>query len=465
MARLQLTSVARPTRKWFSEAELLALQPESIREAAIASLSTEQCESLNWDWKFQGRPNQWLPGSPGAEHSRTDWRFWLVQAGRGFGKTRTGGETCKEWAKDKNARILFVAPTGAEIRETMIEGPSGLLSCYPENQKPQWEASKHLITFPSGAIGITRSAEEPERLRGPQFTKFWFDELAACQYAQKAWDQIMFGFRLPTPTLQGLITTTPKPLDVIKAIRAKTQTVITRGSSYENEANLSPDFFKDVIEPYEGTRLGRQEIEGELLEDTPGALWTQDMIDSTRIELWQMPPLVRVVIAIDPAVTASETSDETGIGAAGIGANGHVYVLEDASMKGSPAAWAKAACRLMLKWDADRIVAEVNNGGDLVERNIRAVLQEIPFRAVRASRGKLLRAEPVAAMHERGRIHFVGRSFSELEAQCTTWVPGASKKSPDRLDWFVWAVTDLALDPAPQIAIVTADYGREISPI
>ncbi len=189
------------------------------------------------------------------------------------------------------------------------------------------------------------------------------------------------------------------------------------------------------------------------------------MIDATRVESIQVPPLVRVVIAIDPAVTASETSDETGIGAAGIDINGHVYVLEDASMKGSPAAWAKQACRLMLKWDADRIVAEVNNGGDLVERNIRSVLNEIPYRSVRASRGKLLRAEPVAAMHERGRIHFVGRNFTELETQCTTWVPGVSTKSPDRLDWFVWAVTDLALDPAPQLAIVTADYGREISPI
>lgn len=388
-----------------------------------------------------------------------------MKAGRGFGKTRTGGEACREWSADKRARILLVGPTASDVRDTMIEGPSGLLSCFPPNQRPIYNPSRHLVVFPSGAIGITRSADEPERLRGPQFTNFWIDELAACQYAKEAWDQIMFGFRMKTQELQGIITTTPKPIDVLKALLKNPASVVTSGNSYENRLNLSEAWFQEVIEPYEGTRLGRQEIEGELLEDTPGALWTQAMIDATRIERINMPPLIRVVIAIDPAVTASETSDETGIGAAGIDINGHVYVLEDDSCKDSPAGWAKRACRLMLKWNADRIVAEVNNGGDLVERNIRAVLQEIPFRAVRASRGKLLRAEPVAAMHERGRIHFVGRNFAELEAQCTTWVPGVSTKSPDRLDWFVWAVTDLALDPAPQMAIVTADYGREISPI
>lgn len=442
------------------------MQPASIRQQAIESLSTEQAEHINWDWWQWGRPSQLVPGTPEAEISRTDWLLWLLQAGRGFGKTRCGAETVRYWARDPKQRILMIGPTTADVRDTMIEGPSGLLSCYPPNHRPRYEPSKHLITFTSGAIGITRSADEPERLRGPQFSKFWADELAAWNFVDEAWKQIMFGFRVPTENpIQGVITTTPKPIDVIRALQKDKDCVITRGSSDENRGNLSPIFLERVIEPYRNTRIGRQEIEGELLTDTPGALWTQDMIDKTRCDIGDVPPLVRVVVAIDPAVTASETSDETGIGAAGIGANGHVYVLEDASCKDSPAGWAKRACRLMLKWDADRIVAEVNNGGDLVERNIRGVLQEIPFRAVRASRGKLLRAEPVAAMHERGRIHFVGRNFQGLETQCTTWVPGASMKSPDRLDWFVWAVTDLALDPAPQTAIVTADYGREISPI
>ncbi len=440
------------------------------------SLSTEQSAHLNYDWRYWGRPNQWLPGTPGAEHARGDWLFWLLQCGRGFGKTRTGGETCKEWAEDRNQRILIIGPTIQDIRETMIEGPSGLLSCYPPGRAPTWEPSLHLITFPSGAIGITRSADEPERLRGPQFSKFWFDEPCACQYLDEAWKQIMFGFRVPSEKpIQGVITTTPKPLPVLKALQIDPDCVITRGSSDDNQGNLDRVFLSKVIDPYRGTRIGRQEIEGELLEDTPGALWTQELIDNSRIELHNMPPLIRVVVAIDPAVTASETSSETGIGAAGLGpagvcplcgrkSTGCVYVLEDASEKNTPGGWARTACKLMLKWDADRIVGEVNNGGDLVERNIRSVLQEIPFRAVRASRGKLLRAEPVAAMYERGRVHHVGKNFQQLELQQTTWVPGAGMNSPDRLDWLVWAVTDLALDPAAQTAIVTADIGQSISP-
>jgi phage terminase large subunit-like protein len=381
------------------------------------------------------------------------------------GKTRTGAETVREWATDPAARILIVGPTATDIRETMIEGPSGILGCYPPGRKPIYEPSKHQISFPSGAIGITRSGEEPERLRGPQFRQFWIDEICACWDAQAVWDQIMFGFRLPTPDLQGLITTTPKPIDVLKKLLANPNCVVTRGSSYENRANLSPEWFRQVIEPYEGTRLGRQEIEGELLEDTPGALWTQSMIDRTRIAPRDCPPLVRVVVAIDPAVTANEHSDETGIGAAGIAENGHVYVLEDSSCRQTPGAWARTACKLLLKWDGDRIVGEVNNGGDLIEANLRTISAEVPFRAVRATRGKMLRAEPVAAMHERGRIHFVGRDFMDLEAQLTTYVPGMSKRSPDRLDWFVWAVTDLALSPAVQSTTVTVDAAYEISPI
>ena len=455
----------KPIQSKYSYAEWMSLQPARIRQQAVERMTSQQIDHLNWDWRYWGRPSQFRPGTPRAANDRTDWRFWLVQAGRGFGKTRTGAETVREWAADPAARILLVAPTTQDVRETMLEGPSGLLNCYPAQSKPNYEPSKHLISFSGGAIGITRSAEEPERLRGPQFNKFWFDELAACQFAQEAWDQIMFGFRLPTPDLQGVITTTPKPIDVVKKLVANPRCVVTRGRSYENRSNLSESFYADVIEPYEGTRLGRQEIEGELLEDTPGALWTQAMIDQTRIAERDCPPLVRVVVAIDPAVTASETSDETGIGAAGIAQNGHVYVLEDASCRETPGKWARTACKLLLKWDGDRIVGEVNNGGDLIEANLRTISAEVPFRAVRATRGKMLRAEPVAAMHERGRIHFVGRNFTELEEQLTTYVPGMSRKSPDRLDWFVWAVTDLALSPATESSTITVDTRYEISPI
>lgn len=452
-------------RRTASLAELLISLSEHDRNQILARTTEAEARERNYDWSFWGRPAQLLPGSPDALIEQKDWRFWLVQAGRGFGKTRIGSETTKNWAQDPNARILLVAPTASDVRDVMIEGPSGILSCFPPWLQPAYEPSKHLVTFPSGAIGITRSAEEPERLRGPQFTKFWFDELGACQFAQEAWDQIMFGFRLPTPNLQGVITTTPKPLDVLKKLRAHPKCVITRGSSYENRSNLDADWFRDVIESYEGTRLGKQEILGELLEDTPGALWTQAMIDRTRVAPAEVPPLVRIVVAIDPAVTASETSDETGIGTAGIAQNGHIYVLQDDSCKESPGQWARRACKLLLKWDGDRIVGEVNNGGDLIEANLRTISADVPFRAVRATRGKMLRAEPVAAMHERGKIHFVGKDFAELESQCTTWVPGVTKKSPDRLDWFVWAVTDLALSPAPQSSLVMVDAHREISPI
>jgi phage terminase large subunit-like protein len=303
-----------------------------------------------------------------------------------------------------------------------------------------------LVTFPSGAIGITRSADEPERLRGPQFTKFWADELCAWRFAQDAWDQIMFGFRLLTPNLRGVITTTPKPIATIKKLIANRSTVVTRGSSYENRMNLSESYYEDIIKPYEGTRLGRQEILAELLEDTPGALWTRALIDATRITMteirWDL--VVRIVVAIDPAVTSGEESAETGIIVAGLTVSGHVIIIDDLSLRGSPLEWARVAIAAFVSRRADRIVGEVNNGGDLVEANIRAVAPNVPFRAVRASRGKQLRAEPVAALYEQGRVHHVG-SLVTLEDQMCTWTAG--DKSPDRMDALVWAVTELVVDP------------------
>lgn len=437
-----------------SLAEWLSLLSAEEQAEALASLSEEQSASLLHDWRgMWARPNQLPPGSPGAAIQRSDWRYWVVQAGRGFGKTRIGAETVREWAQDPNERILMIAPVAADVREVMIEGPSGLMNCYPPQHRPLYNPSRHLVTFPSGAIGITRSADEPERLRGPQFTKFWADEFCAWTYHQEAWDQIMFGFRLPTPHLRGLITTTPKPLESFRKIIKNPGTVVTRGSSYENRLNLSESYYQDVIAPYEGTRLGRQEINAELLEDLQGALWTRAMIDAARITLSQVPPLVRVVVAIDPAVTAGETSDEVGLGAAGVDWRGHVYVLQDCSRRATVNQWVYAALRLLLKWEGDRVVAEVNNGGDLVGHAIHSVNENVPFRSVRASRGKMVRAEPVSALYEQGRVHHVhgiSREDDEqmcgLEDQLTSWVPGVTKKSPDRMDWLVWAVHDLVLD-------------------
>lgn len=418
------------------------------------------------DWRgMWARPSQLLPGTPRAAIARKDWLFWIIQAGRGFGKTRTGAETVREWAANSRERILMIAPTAADVRDVMIEGESGLLACYPQDQRPVYEPSKHLVHFPSGALGITRSAEEPERLRGPQFTKFWGDEFCAWKFAKQAYDQIMFGFRVKTSDLRGVFTTTPKPIKPFKDLIADPNSVITRGSSYENRSNINEIFYRKVIAPYEGTRLGRQEIEAEILEDTPGALWTSALITQHRVNRsevhWNL--VVRVVVAVDPGVSTSDESDETGIIVAALVRSGHVLVLDDLSMKDVPIAWAKAATSVLRhpQWPADRIIGEVNNGGDLVEANIRVAEPGAPFSKVWASRGKMVRAEPVATAYERGLVHHVG-VFQQLEEEMTTYVPG--NKSPNRMDALVYAITEL-LFPQPVEQRVQIAPTVQISPI
>jgi phage terminase large subunit-like protein len=371
----------------------------------------------------------------------------------------------REWAEDPTERILMIAPTSSDVRDVMIEGPSGLMSCYPAYRRPVYLPTRHIVQFPSGAIGITRSADEPERLRGPQFRKFWFDELAACRFAQEAWDQIMFGFRKPDAALQGLITTTPKPIAVLKALIANARTVVTKGSSDENRANLAPEYISDVIDPYRGTRLGRQEIEAELLSDVPGALWTRDLIDQHRIRNIDVKInlLVRVVVAIDPAVSHNANSDLTGIVVAALTPGGHVLILQDLSCRKSPSAWAGIAIEAYRRHQADKIVAERNNGGDLVESNIRSVDPNVAYSSVWASRGKYIRAEPVASLYEQGRVHHVG-AFTELEDEMCTWTPQGEEPSPNRMDAVVWAVTELLLQPNDQPAVVQFNQPYQIRP-
>jgi phage terminase large subunit-like protein len=449
-----------------SQAESLALQPPAIRQAVLDQVTEAEAAELLYDWRFNGRPEQLLPGTPGAALGNTGWLFWLILAGRGFGKTRTGAETVREWAANPAERILMIAPTAGDVRDTMIEGVSGLLQCYPPHQQPMWEPSKRRILFPSGAVGITRSADEPERLRGPQFTKFWGDEACAWRFLQEAWDQIMFGFRVRTSILQGIITTTPKPSKWLNELVADPSTVITRGSSYDNKRNLADAFIKRVIAPYEGTRLGRQEINAEILTDTPGALWTSALIEANRIKLADVrwTHIVRVVVAVDPAVSAEDGSDETGIVVAALLLSQHVLVLDDLSLRGSPLEWAKAATGVLRhpQWPAERIVAEVNNGGDLVEANIRNAEPNAPFSKIWASQGKRTRAEPIAAAYEQNRVHHVG-VFSMLEAQMTTYVPGAGK-SPDRMDALVYAITELLFPQPVEQRIQLSDI-QQISPI
>lgn len=454
-----------------SHAELLASLNADEQAEAIAPLSDAECDALQYDWPYWARPNQLPPLG--------DWRFWLVQAGRGFGKTRTGAETIRMWVATGNYRIVhLVAPTAADARDVMIEGPAGLLSCYPPSERPDYEPSKRLVTFHNGAVAHAFSADEPERLRGPQCDSFWADEAAAWRFAEDAWDNLMFGFRLGDNP-RGVITTTPKPIKLIRDLRADPHTIVTRGSSYENRANLAPAFFDSIIRKYEGTRLGRQELMAELLEDLPGALWTRALIDAGRTptrlpngQHWQPPQYVRIVVAIDPAVTSNEESDETGIVVAALGVDGHVYVLADLSLRGTPGDWALAVLRAYCEYTADRIVAEVNNGGDLVEGNLRGFVsakmgllagQTLPCRSVRASRGKMIRAEPVAALYEQGRVHHVA-SFTKLEDQMCSYVPGLGEKSPDRMDALVWAITDLVIDPLEETTQLVEDTYREISP-
>lgn len=444
-----------------SLAESLASLPEAEWRAAIATLTEPQAREALYDWRgIWARWNQVPPAG--------DWTHWLLLAGRGFGKTKTGGETVREWASEPlPGPIHLIAPTAADIRKVMVEGPNGgLLSCYPPSERPHYEPSKgHLITWANGNLAYCFSADEPERLRGPQCCRYWADELASWRFGQEAWDNLMFGFRIGDD-IRGVITTTPKPIKLLKSIIANEDTVITRGSTYDNRKNLSEKFFRTVVKPYEGTRIGRQELLAEILEDTPGALWKMIMIDSTRISLGEVlwDRVIRIVVAVDPAVTHGPDSNETGIVVVGLTVSGHAIVLDDLSCRESPATWGRIAVNAYLSRRADRIVGEVNNGGDLVEGNIRACNANVPFRAVHASRGKQKRAEPVASLYEQGRVHHVG-TFPELEQQMCAYVPGVdleegSSDSPDRMDALVWALTELIVEPeAASEQIIMAPAG------
>lgn len=420
---------------------MIASRPEEVRTQAITSLSLEEAEHILYDWRFWARPEQLIP--PG------DWRVWLILAGRGWGKTRTGAETVHEWVMSgKCRRIAIVAPTAADARDVMIEGESGLLSVGHPSERPVYEPSKRRLTWPNGAVATVFSADKPDRLRGPQHDGAWADEIAAWRYAE-AWDQLLFGLRLGDDP-RVVATTTPRPIPMITELIESATTVLTRGSTFENRANLAAAFFEKIIARYQGTRLGRQELYAEILTDVPGALWNRGIIEASRLS--KVPVgFRRVVVAIDPAASAGEESSETGIVVAALGEDGHGYVLEDASLSASPDGWANQAIAAFSRHGADRIVAEVNNGGDMVEHTIRTVDKRIPYKSVRASRGKQIRAEPVAALYEQGKVHHLGY-FGELEDQLCTWVPG--EKSPDRLDALVWALTELMLDGSDRIFLL-----------
>lgn len=433
--------------------DFLAL-PLEERKRRLGALNEDEAFAIMYDWGFWARPSQILPDG--------DWDTWLVMAGRGFGKTRTGAETVRDWIKD-NPIVNIIAPTKGDIHKVILEGPAGIMNLCPPGQQPKYRSrnGEDALLWPNGARSLLFSAEKPERLRGPQCYKLWCDELAAWRYLEDTWDQAMFGLRLGTNP-QAVVTTTPKPLKLVKALRYAKRTHFTGGTTYDNSSNLAPKFYARIISKYEGTRLGRQELNAELLEDNPSALWRRTEIDSLRVK--DAPQLKRIVVAVDPAVSAKADSDETGIVAAGEDERWppHYYVLLDSSGIYKPNQWAESTLAAYKNLQADRVVGEVNNGGDLVEANLRTKDIGFAYKAVHATRGKTVRAEPISALYEQGRVHHVG-SFPTLEDEMCDWdptLPPEKQKSPNRMDALVWAMWELNMPTEIEQAEV---YGEDIS--
>ena len=406
------------------------LKPNQQKEA-LKELEPNEYADLFFDWEQWARPDQ-LPPS-------WDWTTWLILAGRGWGKTRCGAEWVCQRVREGYTRIALVGETAADVRDVMFEGESGILSISPPWDMPMYIPSKRRLTWPNGAMAFTYSGLDPDQLRGPQHDTAWADEPAKWRYADVAWTNLMLGLRLgKDPRICG--TTTPRPIPLIKTLLEDEQAHVTRGSTMDNLVNLAPSFRRAILSQYEGTRLGRQEIYAEVLDDVPGALWQRSLIDDARCE--SHPDLERIVVGIDPAASSEEGANETGMVVAGI-AEDKGYVLDDLTGVFTPSEWASIALKAYYKYDADRIVAEVNQGGEMVEHTIRTLDKNASYTAVRASRGKIIRAEPIAALYEQGRIHHVGQ-FSEMEDQMCEYT-AESSRSPDRLDALVWALTDLML--------------------
>lgn len=439
------------SREEQSHASWIASEPKEKQAARLKRLARTEAEqqALFYDWRFWARPEQLPPTG--------DWLTWAIIAGRFFGKTRSGAEWVRAnvegptplTAPKGGARMIaFVAADADEARKVMTEGPSGILALSPPEWRPKFESSNKLLTWPNGAQAELFSAHDPESLRGPQHDLAWCDELAKWRYCQDAWDQLQFGLRLGERPRQ-CITTTPRPTKALRAILADKLTIITGGPSADNKANVAPTAYRELVKRYGGTRLGRQELNAEILEDVLGALWTRAGIDELRVA--QAPDLRRVVVAIDPAGSSGEDADETGIIVAAKGVDGHGYVLEDLSGRMTPDAWGRAAVNAYRRHKADRIVAEYNFGAEMVGHVVRTVEPNVAFKAVHAHHGKVARAEPVAALDEQGRVHHVG-SFPRLEDQMcaftTDFDPKTAGYSPDRVDAMVWALTELMLGGA-----------------
>jgi phage terminase large subunit-like protein len=415
--------------------------------AFLASLPPRLLQALCTDWLHLARADQLPPCA-----TETPWTTWAVIGGRGSGKTRTGAEWVRALALGDPAftaepvgRIALVGETFADVRDVMIEGPSGLLSL--AGPRPRWSPSRRRLEWDNGAVAMAFSAEEPDSLRGPQFGAAWSDELAKWRLAEAAYDMIQFGLRLGRRP-RGLVTTTPRPIPLIRRLLADPLTMVSRSRTADNAGNLAPAFLEAVVGRYAGTRLGRQELEGELIEDRPDALWTRAAIEAGRVA--RAPAaLARIVVAIDPPASSRAGADACGIVAAGLAPDGCAYVLADATLRGArPQAWAGAALALYRSLEADALVVEVNQGGEMASAVLHEIDPAVPVTPVRATRGKYLRAEPVSVLYAQGRVRHAGALPALEDEMCDFGSDGLSGgASPDRLDALVWALTHLLLGP------------------
>ena len=419
--------------------------PKSQRAACLETIMSDlhrrEAMELKYAWSLHARDSQLPP--PG------DWDTWMILAGRGFGKTRTGAEWVRDQVESRAAhRMALVARTLDEAQSVMIEGESGIVNISPPWDKPTYEPSKRKLTWPNGAHALAFSSHEPDQLRGPQFDAAWCDELASWEYPAQTWDNLTFALRLGHRP-RSVVTTTPKSIELVRSLPNRPGVQVTRGSTYENQDNLPPAYFNQLIEQYDGTRIGQQEIYAELIDEDEDAIWKREWIEKARLS--SHPPVARIVVAIDPAMSTKPNSSETGIVVVGADMRRkHAYVLADESGKLTPNSWALRAAHLFDKFNATRIIAEDNVGGDMVKSTLKnSVERTLPYKGIKARRGKYIRAEPVAALYGQGRVHHVGR-FPQLEDQMCTWTPDLGpSNSPDRADALVHAITELIIDRNP----------------
>lgn len=408
----------------------------------LASLSEAQSEELLWDWRFWARPNQIAPDG--------DWQTWLALAGRGFGKTEAGAQWVRDRVKNGARSIALIAETQKDLEEVMV---ARLIAIHPPKEAPTVRYKPVRLIWPNGAVALGYNGTEPDQLRGPEFDTAWMDELAKYRYAREIWDMLQFTMRSGSDP-RVFVTTTPRPIPVIREILADAATVVTRGSTFDNAENLPAQFLARLKERYAGTRLGRQELEAEILDDVPGALWTRAMIDVAR-KVREAPPLARVVVGVDPSGTAGQADggDSIGIVAAGKGFDGRGYILGDWTCKLSPAGWGRRSVEAYAHFKADRIAAERNYGGAMVESVIRTANPNVAVKLVNATRGKVVRAEPIAALYEQGRVSHVGEGLEALEDEMVSMTGDGflGEGSPNRVDAAVWALTELMLDSRPSV--------------